>query len=74
MFRNGAKLFPPKGVFKVSWNNCFEMTKKGPITAPSGMIIYSRAENMDKDIRNGFLRTVWIMLIRWESQKYVYQI
>lgn len=37
MFRNGAKLFPRKGVFKVSWNNCFEMTKKGPITAPSGM-------------------------------------
>lgn len=45
--------------------NHFELSRKGASNAPSGMRMKYRIENTDQ-----VLKTVWIMRMRQEAQKY----
>lgn len=41
----------------------FETSTKSPSPVPSGMMMNSRAENIDQVMYAGFLKTVWIVLM-----------
>lgn len=50
-FRELAKLFPAKSVFEISESSHFEVNRRSPSTAPRGMTMGYRAENMNRQIR-----------------------